>query len=124
MYESTVRYPVLFGDSIPQKVLEQITSFFKSQSSKLTGNLPDTIPRNPERNLSERVAYILKSYKRFGPMSYNAFPRDARGEAGKAEIWGSLEDIHNSVHSLIGHGGHMGMIPTSAYDPILWLHHT
>jgi hypothetical protein len=124
VYESTVRYPVLSGDSTPQNVLEEITGFFKDQSRKLTGKWRDAIPRNLERNLSERVAYILKSYERFGPMSYNAFPRDARGEAGKAEIWGSLEDIHNSVHGLIGHGGHMGKIPTSAYDPIFWLHHT
>lgn len=124
MYDSTVRYPVPSGDSTPQKVLEQITDFFKDQSSSITGELPDAIPRNLERNLSERVAYILKSYERFGPMSYNAFPPDARGEAGKAEIWGSLEDIHNSVHGLVGHGGHMGWVEKSAYDPIFWLHHT
>lgn len=101
-----------------------MTDFFKDQSRQLTGELPDATSRNLERNLSERVAYILKSYERFGPLSYNAFPRDARGEAGKAEIWGSLEDIHNSVHGLVGHGGHMGWVEKSAYDPIFWLHHT
>lgn len=101
-----------------------MTGFFKDQSGELTGKLPDAFPRNLERNLSERVAYILKAYKRFGPMSYNAYPHDARDEASKAEIWGSMEDIHNSVHGLIGGGGHMGMIETSAYDPIFWLHHT
>ena len=124
MYESTQRYPVLSGESTPEKVLAEMTAFFQDQSDSLTGKLPDVTPRNLERNLSERVAYILKAYKRFGPMCSNEFPRDAQDEAAKAEIWGSIEDIHNSVHDLVGSGGQMGNIPTSAYDPIFWLHHT
>jgi tyrosinase len=33
-----------------------------------------------------------------------------------------LEDLHNRVHVWVG--GHMGMIPFAAYDPIFWAHHT
>lgn len=122
-YESTQRYPKLSGESTPNEVLTKMLNFFSDQGKSLTES-PNLVPRNPERNLSERVAYILKAYQRFGPMCYNEFPGAAKGETGKAEIWGSLEDIHNSVHGLIGNGGHMGMIAKSAFDPIFWLHHT
>ena len=33
-----------------------------------------------------------------------------------------LEDLHNRVHGWVG--GHMGVIPFAAYDPIFWAHHT
>ena len=36
--------------------------------------------------------------------------------------WGSLEDIHNAVHTLTGGtGGHMSRAETSAFDPVFWL---
>jgi tyrosinase len=34
----------------------------------------------------------------------------------------ALEDIHNGIHVWVG--GTMGAVPTSAYDPIFWAHHT
>jgi tyrosinase len=98
--------------------------WIRHQSRFLKGNSSAIPGREVERNLSERVAYILTAYQRFGPMCYNRFPGFGRGEAGKAEIWGSLEDIHNAVHGLVGNAGHMGQVPKSAYDPIFWLHHT
>src|SRR5690348_2612021 len=33
-----------------------------------------------------------------------------------------VEDLHNRVHVWVG--GHMGLIPFAAYDPIFWAHHT
>ncbi|KAK6540852.1 hypothetical protein TWF694_008235 [Orbilia ellipsospora] len=37
---------------------------------------------------------------------------------------GSLEGIHNQVHTDVGgNGGHMTWLPYSAFDPIFWLHH-
>ena len=35
---------------------------------------------------------------------------------------GALEQLHNRVHGWVG--GHMGMIPFAAFDPIFWAHHT
>jgi tyrosinase len=34
----------------------------------------------------------------------------------------ALEDLHNRVH--VWTGGHMGMVPFAAFDPIFWGHHT
>ena len=34
----------------------------------------------------------------------------------------AVEDIHNGIHVWVG--GTMGSVPTSAYDPIFWAHHT
>jgi tyrosinase len=116
-YKTTVRYP---GETDPQKrLIEAIKIFYETPGKKW---LP---PLNPERNLTERVSYILRAYQRYGPMSHNRYKSDNNDDKTKdAEIWGSLEDIHNAVHDLTGGGGHMGSIPISAFDPIFWLHHT
>jgi tyrosinase len=34
----------------------------------------------------------------------------------------ALEGLHNRVHGWVG--GHMGMIPFAAFDPVFWAHHT
>lgn len=77
------------------------------------------------KNLSERTAYILLAYKRYVSMSNNAYAdnRDSSGRPVRPEVWGSLEDTHNSVHGLTGGGGHMGDPTVAAFDPIFWLHH-
>lgn len=78
-----------------------------------------------ERNLGERVATILLSYERYGPMSHNKYRGSSSNpNTSNAEIWGSLEDIHNSIHGLTGGGGHMSFPSVAAFDPIFWLHHT
>ena len=39
-----------------------------------------------------------------------------------ATNYGSLEDIHNTVHNLVGGSrGHMSGIEVSAFDPLFWL---
>ena len=55
-------------------------------------------------------------------MSNNAL-RSVRGFKGAKDAtnYGSLEDIHNTVHNLVGGGGHMAGIQVSAFDPIFWL---
>ncbi|KAF2198311.1 Di-copper centre-containing protein [Delitschia confertaspora ATCC 74209] len=35
----------------------------------------------------------------------------------------SLEGIHDTVHGLVGKGGHMSQVPYAGFDPIFWLHH-
>jgi tyrosinase len=34
----------------------------------------------------------------------------------------AVEELHNRVHVWVG--GHMGMVPFAAFDPIFWAHHT
>lgn len=77
------------------------------------------------KNLSERVFWILTAYQNYGAMCTNLFaPEFNPGEGNGWSNWGSFEDIHNAVHTYVGHGGHMGSIATSAFDPVFWLHHT
>ena len=89
------------------------------------------------RNLSERVANILGAYQRYSPMSHNVYSlQGPKGESfgqlktraerqqvlaqrtARKEVWGSLEDIHNAIHGLVGNGGHMGAVEASAFDPV------
>ena len=77
----------------------------------------------PENNLTERIAWILQAYKTFPAMSNNRFRQGQDREVEDRTNWGSLEDVHNSIHSLMGglERGHMGNPAVSAFDPIFWL---
>jgi tyrosinase len=37
--------------------------------------------------------------------------------------YNNLESIHNTIHGLVGNGGHMSYLDVAAFDPIFWLHH-
>ena len=55
-------------------------------------------------------------------MSNNALRETRRFQKIEdATNYGSLEDIHNAVHILVGGGGHMSVVEVSAFDPIFWL---
>ena len=71
----------------------------------------------PEANLAERTTWILQAYTTFPAMSNN----ELRGGLNDKTNWGSLEDIHNAIHVLVGTGGHMSHIEVSAFDPVFWL---
>lgn len=80
---------------------------------------------NQSRNLTERITYILQAYQKYGPVCNNKFrPSSFSPDTANAEIWGSLEDVHNAIHNLTGGGGQMTNPSISAFDPIFWLHHT
>ena len=73
------------------------------------------------RNLSERVANILGAYQRYSPVSHNMYSLQGQTKeqrTARKEVWGSLEDIHNAIHDLVGNGGHMGSIAASSFDPV------
>ena len=44
------------------------------------------------------------------------------GLADFLDFTAQVEDLHNRVHVWVG--GHMGLIPFAAFDPIFWAHHT
>ncbi|EXJ76536.1 uncharacterized protein A1O5_01044 [Cladophialophora psammophila CBS 110553] len=76
---------------------------------------------NPERNLTERTAYVLFAYRTFPTVSSNRMRQDTKGNiVDDVASWGSLEDIHNSNHNLTGSlggsGGYMANAPMSAFD--------
>ncbi|KAF4456902.1 tyrosinase precursor [Fusarium austroafricanum] len=95
-----------------------------------------------EGNLRERVVYLLKSYEVFDQVSHNQWDptrkprldRTGRPSRTSGQGFGSIEDIHNTLHVLVGgqgrddfnrpRTGHMSQVPISAFDPIFWLHHT
>ncbi|KAM0812686.1 putative tyrosinase [Seiridium cardinale] len=89
-----------------------------------------------EGNLRERVVYLIQAYEKFDHVTHNqwdparvpATGRDGRPSKVQGLGFGSIEDIHNTLHVLVGgsgdYGGHMGSVPISAFDPIFWLHHT
>ncbi|GKU23060.1 unnamed protein product [Fusarium langsethiae] len=95
-----------------------------------------------EGNLRERLMYLLKSYSVFDQVSHNQWDpkrkprldRQGRPSTTSGQGFGSIEDIHNTLHVNIGgqgrdnfnrvRTGHMSKVPISAFDPIFWLHHT
>jgi tyrosinase len=52
---------------------------------------------------------------------YNAFSTEALDEDDGNFNPTSLEALHDNIHVLTG--GHMGIVPQAAYDPVFWLHH-
>ncbi|KAK1596707.1 uncharacterized protein LY79DRAFT_667261 [Colletotrichum navitas] len=107
---ATVRHP---GQPNNNELMEQLTSFFVGTAQSSRG-----------KNLTERVVFILQSYRDFGAASHNRFnPPEEPGQPDFSE-WGSIEDIHNAIHNYTGGGGHMSDPAIAAFDPIFWLHHT
>ncbi|KAF7556599.1 hypothetical protein G7Z17_g1343 [Cylindrodendrum hubeiense] len=102
-----------------EAILDEITPFTREVSRDL----------GVERNLRERVVYLIQSYEMFDQVSHNKWDPKNNGRG-----FGSIEDIHNAVHGLVGgfgsdrqnrsRTGHMSRVPISAFDPIFWLHHT
>lgn len=63
-------------------------------------------------NMRQYVYNILTQYQ-----SFNQFSNTGSQQSGR----GTLEGIHDSIHSTIG--GHMGIVSIAAFDPLFWLHH-
>ncbi|KAK1826001.1 hypothetical protein QBC39DRAFT_317544 [Podospora conica] len=113
--EMTIRCPSLVGDN--------------RQKAKAHGN--KQVGYNLNWNVQDRVNLLL-SFMRDHP--YKTFPAvgsdelvvgdftevdDTRGDRPS----GSLENLHNIYHVLIGHVGHMGDPKYAAFDPVFWFHH-
>ena len=96
-------------------MLDKITAFRNKPSE-------GSLVFKGERNLTERTAWILQAYNTYIAMSNNALRETSEfHKIEDATNHGSLEDIHNSVHILVGGGGHMSKIEVSAFDPLFWL---
>ncbi|MCJ1347034.1 hypothetical protein MMC31_005255, partial [Peltigera leucophlebia] len=77
------------------------------------------IAKNKTKKNSLRILtyQLIAEQSNYAPFSNTGYT-DGRG--GR---YNSIENMHNVVHSLVGNGGHMSIIPYSAFDPIFWLHH-
>jgi len=79
---------------------------------------------NEVANLRETTFLLVSSHDKYGPFSNQVWHDDS------AAVYGSLEDLHNTMHIKTGGlvegvgKGHMGRVPYSAFDPVFWLHHT
>lgn len=68
---------------------------------------------------------LVASYRNYGPFSNKQW----QGNPGR---YGSIEDVHDTIHVETGgqgtrnrdSPGHMGLVPYAAFDPVFWLHHT
>lgn len=91
---------------------------------------------NEVRMDSNRVALLMLSkleqyrdYDSFACAGAEVGEEPPENEKERHLMWeysGSLEQIHNIYHGLIGGlgpGGHMSRVPTAAFDPIFWFHH-
>jgi len=97
-YKNTVRYPDSNGNSQPNLVNQQLEANAQA--------------------LHDSTYQLLADQSNYAPFSNTGYT-DSRGGH-----YNSIEAMHNLIHSLVGNGGHMGIIPYSAFDPIFWLHHT
>lgn len=108
----------------------------KNLTDRITPQTPAVNQNIPiEGNLGERVMYLLQAYESFSALSNNKWEAERLSKIPAADRpkvqgpgFGSLEDIHNMIHGLVGgagnYKGHMKVVDKSAFDPIFWLHHT
>ena len=96
-YHSTVRYPSSSGQSQPDLANLQLEANAQA--------------------IQDATYQLIADQSNYAPFSNTGYT-DGRGGS-----YNSLENMHNAIHSLVGHGGHMSYIPYSGFDPIFWLHH-
>ncbi|RPA75533.1 Di-copper centre-containing protein [Ascobolus immersus RN42] len=83
-----------------------------------------------QMNRAPGVEYLVHMMENEEYKKYETFAATGLEDDGETPIQtplanGSLEGLHNRYHLIIGGtGGHMSRVPTAAFDPIFWLHHT
>lgn len=102
----TVRYPNLSDAEQQKKVLYTFAEWFQDPSYRPESDSRDLV--NPFRNVRERVAYLLLSYKDYAAMSHNKYSPETWNQdkyygvydpakkppiTANAEIWASMEGI-------------------------------
>ncbi|KAF5693620.1 tyrosinase precursor (monophenol monooxygenase) [Fusarium denticulatum] len=92
-----------------------------------TASLNDGLNQERENRIRLCLALVEDEvYRNFRTFSTNAvFPKpNEEPRATLERPSGSIEDLHNSYHMIIGGDtGHMNDPSTAAFDPIFWMHH-
>lgn len=55
---------------------------------------------------------------------YSRFSNEEWIPNPKPDGFESIESIHDTIHGLVGMGGHMNVVTYASFDPIFMLHHT
>ncbi|EMR83072.1 putative tyrosinase precursor protein [Botrytis cinerea BcDW1] len=103
-WPTTLRYPTS-GSATAKSQEQQVFDAMQSQFDSYQSNVY-LIMRDP-------------NYKQF-----DAFSNHQWASNNAPGTYGSIEDVHNSVHSETGGNGQMGDPDYAAFDPLFWLHHT
>ncbi|KAI3322315.1 common central domain of tyrosinase-domain-containing protein [Xylariaceae sp. AK1471] len=131
-HHTTTRY-LMEGSSKPSELSpEEQQKLLLSSITPYSQEINQQLP--VEGNLRERVLYLLQAYQKFSYVSHNQWDPKRVPDTNSARPkvdglgFGSIEDIHNTLHVLTGgwgnYDGHMSHVPIAAFDPIFWLHHT
>jgi tyrosinase len=111
----TIRCPSLVGND--------------RRSAKTYGN--HQLNYNLNWSVQDRVSLLLSFMRDHPYRTFEAVGSDqlVRGDFTKVapipggRPSGSLENLHNTYHTLIGFAGHMGDPQYAAFDPVFWFHH-
>lgn len=125
LYEETIS--VTFPNSTTS-VVENPLAYYRFHPIEGAGLRPpfdtsETTVRTSFQSLEEEMGFwapdlrqslyqLLTQYQ-----SYNLFSNTGSG----GSFIGSVESLHDGIHGTIS--GHMGRVPSAAFDPIFWLHH-
>lgn len=81
----------------------------------------DNVTRQVNALLSQNqqsLFMLFSSYRNFSAFSNRLFRED-----GNDKDFASIEGLHDTMHNVLGTGGHMEFIMYSSFDPIFFLHH-
>ena len=109
----------------------------KAGANDFSDNLQDlrTVLNSQREPMVELMLRIIEDpgYNKYLDFASTAPRRTTpvRNDQGRIVDWklpegspeGSLEDLHNTYHSVCGGQGHMARVPVAAFDPIFWFHH-
>ncbi|KAI9785255.1 MAG: hypothetical protein M1835_003372, partial [Candelina submexicana] len=109
---------------LPDDPFDHWNSTIRHPTSKDPNASSQNIPMgsdldNSRLALRDRVYNLLvnnHNYRNFSNKSW--FPNGSPGNP-----YDSLESIHDAVHGIVGHGGHMTFLEYAGFDPIFMLHH-
>lgn len=85
-----------------------------SRNDNVTGKVDALLSQN-----QQSLFMLFSSYRNFSAFSNRLF-----SEAGNDTDFASIEGLHDTLHNVLGTGGHMEFIMYSSFDPIFFLHHT
>lgn len=85
-----------------------------SRNDNVTRQVDSLLPQN-----QQTLFMLLSAYRNFSAFSNRVFREDSNDTD-----FASIEGLHDTLHNVLGSGGHMEFIMYSSFDPIFFLHHT
>lgn len=104
----------------------QLNQFYQTMRYPTTYNSSATSQNNlvAQQLDNNRAAFSNRLYNLFTIYhDYVTFSNEAWIPQENPNGYDSIESIHDTIHGLIGSGGHMMYIDYAAFDPVFFLHH-